>query len=163
MAVIPWTYLTIDGVRPLNRTARNIKAQWSRIEVGGDIVRLANGTRRSLRRRQFDKYRVTLSGEAVRKPAIDHLRKGDVVVVGWPGHFDLPGDVADADLPRPAVAGSILRFGEVDGMPVALAHGAAGVLVTAFRPVLSIMIDDVDVNEDAAGASVSWTISGEEV
>ena len=159
---IPWTYLTIDGVRPLNRTATNIKAQWSRIEIGGDIVRLANGTRRSLRRRQFDKYKISISGDSLRKPAIDHLSKGDTVVLGWPGHFDLAGDIADNALPRPAVPGSILRFGEFDGRPVQLDHGTPGVIVTAFRPVLMIMIDDVDVTEDAGGSTVSWTITGEE-
>jgi len=163
MADIPWTYLTIDGVRPLDKTARKIRAQWSRIELGGEIVRLANGTRRSLRRRQFDKYKVSLSGEAARKPSIDHLRKGDVVLIGWPGHFDLPGDVADADLPRPVVPGSIRRFGEQGGQPVRLDHGDAGVLFTAFRPLLQVMVDDVEVIEDEQEASVTWTITGEEV
>lgn len=159
---IPWTWLTINGAKPLDRTTRNVRAQLAFIETGGEIVRLANGIRRSLRRRQFDKYRFTLSGEAARKPALDAIRKGDTVVLGWPGHIDLPGDVADADLPRAAMPGSILRFGEVDGMPVQLAHGAAGVMVTAFRPILTVIVDDLDVTEDVANASVSWSLTGEE-
>lgn len=163
MADIPWTYLTIDGVQPLDRTARGIKAQWSLIEIGGDIVRLANGTRRSLRRRQFDKYKVSLNGAADRKPAIDHLKKGMIVVLGWPGHMDLPGDIADADLPRPAVPGSIRRFGQQGGQPVRLDHGDPGILFTAFRPLLTVMIDDIDVSEDEQDGSVSWTLTGEEV
>lgn len=160
---LSWTWLTIDGIKPLDRTTRDLKAQLSRIEVGGEIVRLANGERRSLRRRQFDKYRCDLSGDAVRKPALDHLRKGDTVVIGWPGHLDLPGDVADADLPRPAMPGSILRFGEQDGRPIQLNHGDEGVLVTAFRPILTIMIDDLDVTEDVKRAAVNWRLIGEEV
>lgn len=158
-----WNLLTIDGVKPLDKTSRNVKVDLSKIEAGGDIVRLANGTRRSLRRRIFDKYKVSLSGEAVRKPALDHLARGDVVVLGLPVHIDLPGDVADSALPRPAVAGSIVRIGETDGQPVVLAHGEPGVLATAFRPVLTVMIDEIQINEDVQNAKVSWSISGEEV
>lgn len=160
MANIPWTYLTVDGVQPLDRSSRNIKASWSRIELGGEIVRLANGRRVSLRRRQFDKWKVTLSGDSIRKPALDHLRIGDIVELGWPGHFDLDGDVADADLPRPAVPGSIRRF-KRDSSQVA--HGTPDILFTAFRPLLTVMIDNIDVTEDEATATVSWTLTGEEV
>jgi hypothetical protein len=159
---IPWTYLTIDGVRPLNKTATNITVDWSFVEAGGRLVRLANGERVSLRRRQFDKYKITINGEATRKPAIDHIVPGQIVEIGFPGHFDLPGDVADEDLPRPAVVGSILRFGEVNGRPVPMEHGDPGVLVTAFRPVLQVMIDNVDISERAGDAKVNWSITGEE-
>lgn len=157
---IPWTYLTIDGVQPLDKASRNIRPQWSLIEEGGRLVRLANGERVSLRRRQFNKYKITLSGESVRKPAIDHLAKGDIVELGWPGHLDLDGDVADNDLPRPPVPGSVRRFlrtGE------AVEHGTPGIVFTAFRPLLQIMIDDIDVTEDEQNASVSWQLTGEEV
>lgn len=161
--MVNWNLLTIDSVKPLDNTCRNLKVDLSKIDAGGDIVRLANGTRRSLRRRIFDKYKVSLSGDAVRKPALDHLARGDTVALGLPVHIDLPGDVADNALPRTAVAGSIVRVGEVDGQPVALAHGDPGILVTAFRPVLTIMIDDIQINEDVQNAKVSWSITGEEV
>ena len=47
-------------------------------------------------------------------------------------------------------------------MPMQLAHGAAGVMVTAFRPILTVIVDDLDVTEDVANASVSWSLTGEE-
>lgn len=162
MSDVAWTQLRIDDVRSLNATARNIKCELSLIETGGEIVRLASGRRRSLRRSQFDLYRVRISGDAVRKPAIDHLRKGAVVVLDVPAHLELPGYVPVGQLPRPAAPGSIMFIGEDSGRPVLLEPGDDGIIVTAFRPRLTIMLDEVEFTEDEGAASVSWSISGEE-
>lgn len=162
MSDVSWTQLRIDDVRPLNATARNIKCELSLIDTGGEIVRLASGRRRSLRRPQFDLYKVRISGDAVRKPAIDHLRKGSVVVLDVPAHIELPGYVPIGQLPRPAVFGSIMYVGEQDGRPVMLEPGDPDVLFTAFRPKLTVMLDEIEFTEDEGAASVSWSISGEE-
>lgn len=162
MMSVPWTTLTIDGVRPLNKAALNITCDLSLVEEGGEIVPLANGKMRSLRRRQFNQYQIDLSGESTRKPAIDHLRKGQVVEMGVPAYIDLPGDVADADLTRPAVPGSIFRFGEVNGEPVMLNHGDPGVRTTAFRPLLTVMILTVQSTQRNGDARATWSISARE-
>lgn len=161
--MIPWTYLAIDGVTILDKTARNIKQSYSRIETGGEIVRLANGTRVSLRRPAFDKYKTEISGQASRKPPIDHLKRGSVITVHCAVHFDEPGYVAAGMLLRPAVPGSLKYFGQTNGQPVELAAAAPGILFTAYRPIMTLMVDDVSVDEDEMGASVSWTITAEEV
>lgn len=162
MTDIPWTWLKIDGQTILDRTAGKIRATYRWIEAGGKIVRLANGTRRALRRSQFRKLAVSLSGEAARKPALDHIGIGDVITVDYPGHFDLPGYVAAGDLTRPAVPGSIVYFGQINGEPVILEAGDPGIIATGWRPRLTIMVDQLDVEEEE-GTSVRWSITGEEV
>jgi len=160
---IPWTFLKIDGAAPLDKFARNIKASYKWIADGGEIVRLASGERRSLRRSQFRKLAVTINGDAVRKPALDHLHRGDTVVIDCPFHLDVIGDVADGALLRTPVPGSIYRWGQAGGKPVMLDHGNGGVIFTAFRPRLTIMLDEISVDEDEMAAKVTWSISGEEV
>lgn len=162
MSDVAWTQLRIDDVRPLNATARAIKCEISLIETGGEIVRLASGKRRSLRRPQFDLYKVRVSGQSVRKPAIDHLRKGAVVVIECPAHLELPGYVPNGQLPRPAAFGSVMYIGERDGRPVQLKPGDPDIIITAFRPKLTVMLDEIEFTEDEGAASVSWSISGEE-
>ena len=157
-----WTNLKIDGRTPLNRRARNLKCSWKRIEEGGDIVRLANGQRISLRRPQFNKFAISLSGQGVQKPALDHLNKGDIVDIEFPGYFDEDGDVADSDLKRLPVAGSVLRAGVVDGKARYLETGDPRIVITTYRPVMQVMIDSIDIDYDEATATVSWSLSGEE-
>lgn len=164
MANIPWTYLTIAGVTIFRRHARDIRVSRSKVKEGGELVRLASGVRRSLRREQFrGKDIVTISGSAARKPAIDHLEIGDTVEVGLPGWIDLPGDVADADLKHVPQPGSVKRIGEVDGRVVELERGNPLIVCTAYRPTMSIMIDDVTVDDEDQAAMTSWTITGERV
>lgn len=163
MTDVPWTYLTIAGVTIFRRHARDIKVSRSKIQEGGDLVRLANGERVSLRRVQFDKDKVTISGAAARKPAIDHLARGDTVEVGLPGWIDLPGDVADEDLKHVPQAGSVKRIAEVDGKVVELEHGDPLIVCTAYRPTMTIMIDDVSVDDEDQAATTSWSITGEMV
>ncbi len=162
MTDIPWTWLKIDGQTILDRTAGKIRVSYRWIEAGGKSRRLANGVKRKLRRRQFRKRVVTISGEAARKPAIDHLCIDDVAVFDIPAHMDLPGYVPENDLPVPAVEGSIVYFGQANGEPVILEAGDPGIIATGWRPRLTIMIDQLDVEEEE-GTSVRWSITGEEV
>ena len=160
---VPWNFLRIDGWPVLNAYARNVRQSLTFIEEGGEIVRLASGERVSLRRSQFRKYKITISGEATRKPAIDHLHRGDVVLIDCPGHIDLPGFVLEGDFHRAAVPGSIRYIGEVNGRPALLEAGDARIVATTFRPRLYIMIDNIEIDEDVTGGSVSWSLSGEEL
>lgn len=164
MANVPWTYLTIAGVTIFRRHARDIKVSRSKVKAGGDLVRLASGVRKSLRRVQFGKKDiVTISGSAARKPAIDHLEIGDTIVVGLPGWIDLPGDVADANLRHVPQAGSVKRIAEIDGRVVELPHGDARIVCTAYRPTMTIMVDDVNVDDEDQAAKTSWSITSEMV
>lgn len=166
---VPWDYLTItplggQAFTILRRTQKATKVSSSGVAEGGDIVRLANAKRRSLRRAQFRGLRkYTISGVGERKPPIDGLDKGDVIVVGLRKWMDLPGDVAEVNLP-PHTAGSVrwLGAGGPNGSYVALEHGDAGVIATAFMPTLTIMLDDApQVDDELQAGNTTWSLTGE--
>lgn len=158
-----WTQLKIDGVRPLNSHARKIRASYGFIDGGGEIVRLANGTRVSTLQPAFSKYTFSVSGEAYRKPAIDHLNKGDVVTIECPFYFNEPGMVEGNALKRPAADGSLSHWGVINDQVVKLEAGDPAILFTMYRPILVVMLDDVSIDYDEQNASCSWSLKGEEV
>lgn len=160
---VPCTYLTIQGVQIVQNHMRELKMDMNPTSAGGGNVWLGNGRRYSLARKSFRKYEIKISGNNECPPAISHLWRGMIVDIGCIRHMEIPGDIADADLPRRVVEGSLRRFKlNEDGEPVQVDHGTPGIFMTRFRPLLKIMIDDRQSSADEWAASVDWSLTGTE-
>jgi hypothetical protein len=164
---VPSTYLTIQGVQVVQNHARELKMDLRQTKDGGEVVWLANGRRYSLARKLFRKYEITISGSNECPPAISHLWRGSVVMIGSIRHMEIPGDIADADIKqvfgRDPVADSVRRFVlDESGEPIQAVHGTPGIFMTRMRPLLKVMIDTNDSSQDEWGATVDWTLTGTE-
>ena len=156
------TYFRIVGRELPAKCAKNVKGSRKWIEQVGENVRLADGTRVTLRRPQFlDKHAVTITGEALVPPPISDLKFGDEITIDFPHPMSVEGDIAAVDLEFQPAADRIWWFGMVDSVLKPMEHGDAGVTITMWIPRMTIMIDAVNTDYDDQAGSHNWSIEGE--
>lgn len=153
------TWFRIEGREVPARATHNVKGSRKWIEQAGKNVRLADGTRETLRRPQFlKKHAVTISGEGSIPLPISDLVYGDIITIDFPKPESVPGAVAAQDLDFPPAADRIWYFG-ADAKP--LDAGDAGIVRTIWVPRMTIMLDAFNSEFDDAKSLHSWTIEAE--
>jgi hypothetical protein len=159
--VIGGRVIPLAASRGITQTYRQIRA--------GQLRRTVNGTLINTTRTTHKKYRTRIDCEDLDTPAIADLYKGDTVTVECVAPWRVPGGSTTVTLPRDPVSGSIVGYktghqkvtvSSVSGRDVTFDEAPDWV---EFRPILTIMIDDVDWDQNEATAKESWSISGEEV
>lgn len=153
------TYFKIHGRSLPTKSARNVRGSRRFIEQAGQNVRLADGTRETLRRPQFlKKDSVTISGNGVMAPPIQDLKFGDIITIDFPHPYSLSGEVALEDLDFPP---SPDRLWYYDGKSKMLPAGDPNIEQTIWIPQMTIMIDAVTTDYDDGRAQIEWSIEGE--
>jgi hypothetical protein len=134
------------GVNPFS--ARGLKGTLAPIAAAQGIDKLrrtVNGTLISIAAPQMWKYRLDVSGEDVAPAALDGLWVGMQASVDC--HVELAFLTAGGAASRPMVPGSDWVDGDY----------------TYYRPQLLMLIVDLQTSRDEWGASVSWSMTLEEV
>jgi len=134
------------GVNPFS--ARGLKGTLAPIAAAQGIDKLrrtVNGTLISIAAPQMWKYRLDVSGEDVAPAALDQLWVGMQATVNC--HVELAFLTARGSPSRPMVPGSDWVDGDY----------------TYYRPQLVMLIVELETSRDEWGASVSWSMTLEEV
>ena len=134
------------GVNPFS--ARGLKGTLQPIAAAQGIDKLrrtVNGTLISIAAPQMWKYRLDVSGEDVAPAALDQLWVGMQATVNC--HVELAFLTARGSPSRPMVPGSDWVDGDY----------------TYYRPQLVMLIVELETSRDEWGASVSWSMTLEEV
>ena len=134
------------GVNPFS--ARGLKGTLRPIDAAQGIDKLrrtVNGTLISIAAPQMWKYRLDVSGEDVAPAALDQLWVGMQATVNC--HVELAFLTARGSPSRPMVPGSDWVDGDY----------------TYYRPQLVMLIVELETSRDEWGASVSWSMTLEEV
>ncbi len=159
----PFTYFSIDGRTFLPSQGVDLNQTLEPHRSGGEIVELANANAFNQQPIQFRKYRTRITGTTTTAPPIADLWQGKIIRVHCLAFLEYPGDIAEADLERPAVPGSIMYVGMDDqGNPRILNHGDAGVLQTFMRPILVLIVESVTHSENEWEGTKTWTIEARE-
>ena len=134
------------GVNPFS--ARGLKGTLQPIDAAQGIDKLrrtVNGTLISIAAPQMWKYRLEVQGEDVAPAALDGLWVGMQASVDC--HVELAFLTAGGSASRPMVPGSDWIDGDY----------------TYYRPQLVMLIVELETSRDEWGASVSWSMTLEEV
>lgn len=134
------------GINPYS--ARGLQGTLTPIDAakGNDkLARTVNGTLIDISAPQMRKYRLEVSGNDQAPPALDALWVGMIVVVS--SHVELAYLTATGLAGRPPVAGSE----RVEGA------------FTYYRPQLTMMVVEHQVDRQEWEQAVSWTLALEEV
>jgi len=156
------TYFRILGRDLPNRSAMNVKGSRRFIEQVGENVRLADGTRETLRRPQFlKKHAVSISGDGLLAPPIQDLEFGDSITIDFPHPMSLPGEVDINDLDFTPDPERLWYYGEKNNKTIRLPAGDPAISMTMWIPRMTIMIDNVNTDYDDTAAKVNWSIEAE--
>jgi hypothetical protein len=139
-----FTDLALAGVGVAPYSARGLLQQLTPIQQAAQARRTVNGNLRDVSMTQFQKYASVITGSDQEPPVCDGVWPGRIVVVNCISELVRPNAQAAS---RPVVTGS-----EV-----------VGPVFTTYRPVLTMMVMNLDVTRDEYGAQVSWTLNLEEV
>lgn len=155
------TFFRVEGRTLPERSTLNVKGNRAWIEEVGRNVRLADGTRETLRRPQFlRKLAVTITGEgSVPMPLFD-LNFGDVITIDFPHPESVPGSVTIANLDYPPSADRLWYFNAVGKLVPA---GSPNIARTMWVPRMTVMIDSFTSEYDDARARYNWTLEAEVV
>ena len=153
------TWFRIDGRDLPARATLNVKGSRKWIDQVGKNVRLADGTRETLRRPQFlKKHAVTISGEGSIPLPVSDLVYGDEITIDFPHLDSVPGEVAAQDLDFPPAADRIWYFGDDAKLRD---PGDPDIVRTIWVPRMTIMLDAFNSDFDDAKSLHSWTIEAE--
>lgn len=144
------TELTINGVGLPDASARGIKQTLQPIDGASSLRRTVNAELIDISDISFRKYRSVISGDDQVPPAFDGVWPGMTVTVGCMVELVVNGEVATTTDPifgRPVVPGSVRHE---DGF-------------TYYRPELTMLVVDFNVDRDEWGAQTGWTLALEEV
>lgn len=141
------TVLTISGFGNMIYQARGLSQTLETIGAASQIERTINGTLIDVSAPQFRKYQSKISvPDEVDAPPLDGIYPGQTVTVGCACELAYPtGRVGSPR--RPQVSGS--------------SYSQNG--YTFYRPVLTMLVKDVQMSLDEWTRKVHWTIDLEEV
>lgn len=153
--------LRIDGVEFPVTSHRGISMAWASIDGvpkprRDDNWRLRPSAAGFVPSRLFA---ASLTGSHISLPP--SLYVGQTVVVDASAHRSEAGFVDEADLPRPAVLGSVMYF-DADGALIADPPLWAQAAETRWHPKLVMTVMDVSGSTDSFAATASWSIALEE-
>lgn len=137
----------------------------------GDLRRTVNGSLIDLTREQQRKFNSTISGSDIAAPAIQDLWRGQELEVECIQPFRqtvFPVSLT-ATLIRDPVSGSV--FGRIaDGTKIfptsviaLVATFAQNVSMVEYRPILTMLVSDISIDNDEYAAQEGWSIDLEEV
>jgi hypothetical protein len=146
------TVLTINGVGLPSAAARGIRQTLQPIDGATSLRRTVNAELIDVSDSMFRKYRSTITGDDQVPPALDGVWPGMTVTVGCAVELVVEGSgtttsTTEPEYGRPAVAGSVRHEGGY----------------TYYRPELTMLVVDFNVDHDEWGAQTGWTLALEEV
>jgi hypothetical protein len=137
------TLLVITGVGLPSWSARGLNQTLAPIEASAQMRRTVNGELLDISYLPFQKYGSKITCDDLRIPAIDGVWPGDEVTVECVAELSYPtGGTAQ----RPAVPGSSRTEGGF----------------VFYRPILVMLVKNIETQTDEWGATMQWTIDCEE-
>lgn len=154
--------LTIDGRELPAGSHRGVTMDYASIDGVPKPRRDGNWTMRMPKRGRIPSrmFAVTISGGYVSQPL--SLVIGDVVTLGCSVPLTERGFVAEADLRRPAVPGSVFHL-DGYGWPILDAARVPTAAETRWCPILRMMVLDFGWNGNDVTASGNWSFTLEEL
>ncbi len=154
--------LTIDGRELSPASHRGVTMDYASIDGVPKPRRDGNWTMRMPKRGRIPSrmFAVTISGGYVSQPL--SLVVGDIVTIGCSVPLTERGFVAEADLRRPAVAGSVFHFDD-RGWPIIDPAAQATAFETRWCPILRMMVIDFGWTGTDVSASGNWNYDLEEL